>query len=156
MKVQGRFVDIPLATVADEQLALLHQAIDAPKPPKACLAPARDLATIIKNNRSATDKRLSHYLSGCWPLNPVTACLLGPYSRRRFGQNQRSIFSFLNSAEPQGFQQFISHASRKDTYLPAMFWDYLRDNLEPFRLLIDFGVAGRSPLVNRIGGVGAL
>ena len=131
MKVQGRFVDIPLATVADEQLALLHQAIDAPKPPKACLAPARDLATIIKNNRSATDKRLSHYLSGCWPLNPVTACLLGPYSRRRFGQNQRSIFSFLNSAEPQGFQQFISHASRKDTYLPAMFWDYLRDNLEP-------------------------
>ena len=131
MKVQGRFVDIPLATVADEQLALLHQAIDAPKPPKTCLVPAKDLATIIRNNRAATDKKLSHYLSGCWPLNPVTACLLGPYSRRRFGQNQRSIFSFLNSAEPHGFQQFISNASRKDTYVPAMFWDYLRDNLEP-------------------------
>ena len=131
MKVQGRFVDIPLTAVADEQLELLHQAIDAPKPPKASAAPARDLATIIRNNRTTTDKKLAHYLSGCWPLNPVTACLLGPYSRRRFGQNQRSIFSFLNSAEPHGFQQFIGNASRKDTYTPAMFWDYLRDNLEP-------------------------
>lgn len=131
MKVQGRFVDIPLATVADEQLALLHLAIDAPKPPKSSVAPARDLANLIRNNRAATDKKIASYLSGCWPLNPVTACLLGPYSRRRFGQNQRSIFSFLNSAEPHGFQQFIGHASRKDTYIPALFWDYLRDNLEP-------------------------
>ena len=131
MKVQGRFVDIPLATLADEQLALLSQAIAVPKPPKACQAPARTLAAIIKNNRAATDKKLASYLAGCWPLHPVTACLLGPYSRRRFGQNQRSIFSFLNAAEPHGFQQFLSHASRKETYLPAMLWNYLRDNLEP-------------------------
>ena len=131
MKVQGRFVDVPLATVADEQLALLHQAIDAAKPPKTSQKAARDLAGIIKKNRAATDKNLTQYLQGCWPLNPVTACLLGPYSRRRFGQNQRSIFSFLNSAEPHGFQQFIAHASRKDTYIPATFWDYLRGNLEP-------------------------
>ena len=131
MKVQGRFVDIPLATVADEQLALLSHAIAAPKPPKACQAPARTLAAIIKDQRATNDKKLAAYLAGCWPLHPVTACLLGPYSRRRFGQNQRSIFSFLNSAEPHGFQQFLSHASRKETYLPAMLWDYLRDNLEP-------------------------
>ena len=131
MKVQGRFVDIPLATVADEQLALLSQAIDASKPPKTSLVPARNLAAVIKSNRAATDKKLATYLGGCWPLNPVTACLLGPYSRRRFGQNQRSIFSFLNSAEPNGFQQFIASASRKTMYRPAQFWDYLRDNLEP-------------------------
>ena len=131
MKVQGRFVDVPLATVADEQLALLSQAIDVPKPPKVAQAPARDLATLIANTRTATDKKLADYLAGCWPLHPVTACLLGPYSRRRFGQNQRSIFSFLNSAEPHGFQQFLSHTSRKETYLPAMLWDYLHDNLEP-------------------------
>lgn len=131
MKVQGRFVDIPLATVADEQLALLSQAIDAPHPPKVSQASACDLANIIKSNRATIDKNLAQYLAACWPLHPVTACLLGPYSRRRFGQNQRSIFSFLNSAEPHGFQQFISHASQKDTYLPAMLWDYLRDNLEP-------------------------
>lgn len=131
MKVQGRFVDIPLATVADEQLALLSEAIEAAKAPKSSLAPAQCLAEIIKNNRNFTDGELVNYLRGCWPLNPVTACLLGPYSRRRFGQNQRSIFSFLNSAEPNGFQHFITSASRKVTYQPAQFWDYLRDNLEP-------------------------
>ena len=131
MKVQGRFVDVPLAMVADEQLSLLSQAINVSKLPRASRAPARDLANIIKNKRATTDKKLADYLAACWPIHPVTACLLGPYSRRRFGQNQRSIFSFLNSAEPYGFQQFLSHATHKDTYLPAMLWDYLRDNLEP-------------------------
>ena len=131
MKVQGRFVDIPLATVADEQLALLAQAIEAPKRPSTAAAPAHELAQIIQGNRAVTGEQHAQYLVDCWPLNSVTACLLGPYSRRRFGQNQRSIFSFLNSAEPEGFQQFLRHALGNETYLPARLWDYLRNNLEP-------------------------
>lgn len=130
MKVQGRFVDIPLATVADEQLALLSQAIQS-RPPKSASAPSEQLAAVINGNRGSRDKGLAGHVQGCWPLNPVTACLLGPYSRRRFGQNQRSIFSFLNSTESRGFQAFLSAASSTDTYDPAMLWDYLRDNLEP-------------------------
>ena len=67
----------------------------------------------------------------CWPLHPVVACLLGPISRRRFGQNQRSIFGFLNSSEPHGFQDFLKHASVQELYGPDRLWDYLRVNLEP-------------------------
>jgi hypothetical protein len=70
-------------------------------------------------------------LANCWPLHPVTACLLGPISKRRFGQNQRSIFGFLNSAEPNGFQDFLKSASKADIYTPDILWDYLRQNLEP-------------------------
>jgi hypothetical protein len=61
----------------------------------------------------------------------VVACLLGPISRRRFGQNQRSIFGFLNSAEPNGFQDFLNHAREDELYGPDRLWDYLRTNLEP-------------------------
>jgi hypothetical protein len=52
-------------------------------------------------------------------------------SRRRFGQNQRSIFGFLNSAEPHGFQDFLQRAGDNDLFGPAQLWDYLRANLEP-------------------------
>ena len=63
----------------------------------------------------------------------MTAVVLGPMSRRRFGQNERSAFGFLASAEPGGFQEFL--ASRPATAVrlfgPERFWDYLRINLEP-------------------------
>lgn len=61
----------------------------------------------------------------------MVTCLLGPISRRRFGQNQRSIFGFLNSAEPYGFQDFLRHASDAALYEPDRLWNYLRANLEP-------------------------
>jgi hypothetical protein len=59
--------------------------------------------------------------------------LLGPSARRRFGQNERSIFGFLNSAEPLGFKQFLegNEAHPDCLYWPAQYWDYLRANLEP-------------------------
>ena len=46
-------------------------------------------------------------------------------------RNQRSIFGFLNSTEPQGFQDFLRSASDGDLYAPDRLWDYLRINLEP-------------------------
>ena len=76
---------------------------------------------------------MENSLKSCWPLHPVVASLLGPISRRRFGQNQRSVFAFLNSSEPFGFQNFINRTILSDDnfYSPTMLWDYLRANLEP-------------------------
>ena len=51
MKVQGRFVDIPLAMVADEQLAVLAKAIES-KPPAAAKKQASALGKIIEKNRN--------------------------------------------------------------------------------------------------------
>lgn len=129
-KVQGRFVDLPLAPLAHEQLALLSTAI-ASDPTADAEFRARELARAIPDGHQGSQTDLVRHLTGCWPLNPVTACLLGPWSRRRFGQNQRSIFSFLSSTEPHGFQAFLDRALDAETYLPAEFWDYLRTNLEP-------------------------
>ena len=81
------------------------------------------------NTTGAT--RLASRLSSCWPLHPVVVCLLGPISRRRFGQNQRSLFGFLNSSERYGFQDFLKQAEDTELYTPVMLWNYLRANLEP-------------------------
>lgn len=132
LKIQGRFADVPINVAGEEQIALIGHAIDADAP--LSIRPvAHGIATAIQHNRPGTGLHLDQELVDCWPLHPVVACLLGPLSRRRFGQNQRSVFGFLNSAEPHGFQDFLRTTSADDgkTYQAAMLWDYLRANLEP-------------------------
>jgi hypothetical protein len=132
-KIQGRFVDIPIATAGDETLELIQRAIDAPADRRRAVRPlAEATAAVMTPPRSAADaKRLTETLAGCAPLNPVTACLLAPMSRRRFGQNQRSVFGFLNSAERFGFQEFLKTDSAKSLFEVDGLFDYLRANLEP-------------------------
>ncbi len=134
-KVQGRFVDIPLVAAADEVIELVGKAIKVEDPPPLDEASkfADKIAAAIRTRRPGTPATLADSLRACWPLHPVTAALLGPISRRRFGQNERSTFGFLASREPQGFVEFLNgyEAQWFTMYGPAMYWDYLRANLEP-------------------------
>ena len=88
---------------------------------------------LIRSRRPGTPPGLAESLKACWPLHPVTAALLGPISKRRFGQNERSTFGFLASREPVGFVEFLNgfNADWRCMYGPARYWDYLRANLEP-------------------------
>jgi hypothetical protein len=130
-KIQGRFVDLVVDTAGEEQIDLIARAIESDYHPRRPGAVALAVASLVRRDRAGDVERLAGMLEACWPLHPVVACLLGPISRRRFGQNQRSIFGFLNSSEPNGFQDFITHASDAELYGPERLWDYLRTNLEP-------------------------
>lgn len=130
-KVQGRFIDIPLSPSSGEQLELLARAITATGAPRSQRELAQRVAGAIRKHRSDASDDLAATLARCWPLHPVTACLLGPISRRRFGQNQRSLFAFLNSREPAGFQDFLRAASADQLFDPEQLFDYLQLNLEP-------------------------
>ena len=130
-KIQGRFVDLAVSTTGEEQIDIISRAIESDHKPKTPGKPARTIAALAQRQRSANAKEFALILESCWPLHPVVACLLGPISRRRFGQNQRSIFGFLNSSEPHGFQDFLQNAEKGDIYEPSQLWDYLRANLEP-------------------------
>jgi len=127
-KVQGRYQDIAFLSGADETVALLGCAI-ASKPPPVALERARGVAEAVSKRRPTETCTLAAALADTWPLNPVTALLLGPVSRARFAQNERSIFGFLSSAEPAGFQQFLAGTEvGQGTYDPSMLWDYLAAN----------------------------
>lgn len=131
-KIQGRFVDIPLVAAVDEVLELTARAIDSGDIPHPYSeAWCKTLANSIRKNRPATPLDLAQRLDRCWPLHPVTAALLGPVSKHRFGQNERSTFGFLASAEPLGFTDFLrtTQFESKTVYEPARYWDYLRENL---------------------------
>lgn len=130
-KIQGRFVDLPINTIGEEQIDLISRAIESGQTQPKSKDQSQAVAKLARKDHAQDADRLAGVLKNCWPLHPVVACLLGPISRRRFGQNQRSIFGFLNSAEPHGFQDYLRSADEATLYTPAKLWDYLRANLEP-------------------------
>lgn len=130
-KINGRFVDLLVSISGDEHLELLSKAIHHKSPIPEDGAVAEAVAQTIRAGRGSYIA-LKQTLEQCWPLHPVVASLLGSVSRRRFGQNQRSLFSFLGSAEPFGFQDFLNTPRDiAEFYYPSMLWEYLRANLEP-------------------------
>ena len=129
-KIQGRFIDLIVDTAGEEQIDLIARAINSDHHPGKPGALASTVAKFARRGRTSDAQTLSFMLEDCWPLHPVVACLLGPISRRRFGQNQRSIFGFLNSSEPYGFQDFLVQTEGEGLYGPDQLWDYLRANLE--------------------------
>jgi hypothetical protein len=134
-KVQGRFVDIPLVAATDEVIELVGRAIEvAPSVDRKGAEPfAKTIAQAIRERRPGTPAGISDAIARCWPLHPVVATLLGPISRRRFSQNERSTFGFLASREPLGFMEYLdgNPVHWVSMYSPSHYWDYLRANLEP-------------------------
>jgi len=132
-KVQGRYSDIPLVAASDEIVELIGRAIQSDVTPEWMMPASTAIAESIRARRPSVGDDFPNSLYACWPLHPAMAALLGPISRRQFGQNERSTFGFLASVEPFGFRAYLESTSKvKSTwYRPDNYWDYLRSNLEP-------------------------
>ncbi len=132
-KVQGRFVDIPFSVSLEDVVTLVGDALEGPKPSTAVAKLCARAVSDIDHPRYKGLNRFDRKLANCWPLHPLTALMLGPLSRTRFGQNERSTFSFLSSSEPRGFRAFLLDEEAPDDacYLPHWLWEYLQFNLEP-------------------------
>ena len=133
-KVQGRFIDMPMVAAVDEVVELVGRAIESKEQVDKGNATqiARVVTHAIMERRPVTPPSVTLATQRCWPLHPVVATLLGPISRRRFSQNERSTFGFLASREPLGFMEFLetTSATRAPMYSPSRYWDYLKVNLD--------------------------
>ena len=132
-KVQGRYADIPLIAASDEIVELIGRAIETDAHPRGTMDVANVVAESMRKRRPAVGQSFAQSLDACWPLHPAMAALIGPISKRQFGQNERSAFGFLASVEPHGFRAFLQTQplSGPSWYRPDNYWDYLRANLEP-------------------------
>lgn len=132
-KIQGRYSDIPLVAAGDEVVSLIARAIEVRARPPWALDAARAIAEAIRSRRPSVGPDIEEALAACWPLHPAMAALLGPASKRQFGQNERSVFGFLSSPEPHGFRSYLetTRVEGATWYRPDHFFDYLRSNLEP-------------------------
>ena len=137
-KIQGRFEDIPFSINQEETVHLIASAISQKKKDKEFENLSNKISRLVNNNK--INKGLSEVLAKCKPIHPIVSLLLNPISRQRFGQNERSIFTFLNSGEPNGFMNFLNDNKNKNKiYTADLLFDYLQVNLEPSILVSNIG-----------------
>ncbi|MEZ8462807.1 hypothetical protein AB6D04_01005 [Vibrio splendidus] len=130
-KIQGRYNDIIYNVSTDETVALIGQSIQNESGERCTDDHYVNAVLEAMNDKQERKKLLKERLDRCIPLHPTSALLLGPISKRRFSQNERSTFSFLNSHEQNSFQLFLKTAVEKsDRYNLVDLWDYLEVNLE--------------------------
>lgn len=109
-KVQGRFQDVPFQLPTEQLLGLVGQAIERRVPSellrewKATVDDALESESLAEARRRLPSVDLLHE---CLPLHPAAALLLWPLFRSKVAQNERSLFAFLTSEEPYGFQEYL-------------------------------------------------
>ena len=122
------FFDQPLEQIAGlvtEALNLRSQSI-----PSVTTEAAREAMKSALDLRwygaSAADSNLIESAAGIYPLHPTTLPILVQLFRR-FGQNQRSLFSFLMTNEPGGLRDFAQNSVKSAKfYRLADLYDYTR------------------------------
>lgn len=136
-KVRGRFEDAIFQDAPDQLLRLIGAALERGPVPSQLQLPLRAVIEKVADAASlpglGNTSALVDLLSSTAPLHPVTALLLGPLFRSRIAQNERSLFAFLASMEPYGFQEFlrtpISTNGAPSLYRADRLYDYVIHNL---------------------------
>lgn len=134
-KIAGRFDEIVFQQPLDQIALLISSALnpDVAKVPsilkqetELALKKAIELGWFGTSASRETLRRLQHRF---FPLDPMVLPIL-VRTFQRFGQNERSLFSFLCSHEPFGLRSFSNAPLTNETslYKLADFYDYVRAN----------------------------
>lgn len=110
-KIQGRFGDIAFLEPADQVIRMVAKAIRWKKDKQHGLeAKVEQVVNAAAEVGAAPPgmplDEFKRTAIDAYPLHPLTLVVL-PYIFQRFGQNERSLFSYLSSMEPYGFQGFV-------------------------------------------------
>lgn len=147
-KIQGRFEDVAFQESSEQLLHLIGEAIDlktrASWHRTAQADAAKTAASLTTRAIGLGKETLTELLQGTAPLHPSTALVLGPCFRSHAAQNERSLFAFLASNEPHGFQAFLrtTPVTSKESvsYRIPELYEYLSAN---FGSALEAGSRGR-------------
>ena len=95
--------------------------------------------------RGIAASELSSLFASAFPLHPVSFLIL-PHLFRRFGQSERSLFSFLGGSEAFGLGEFLDTHTLAPDALPSLRPD----------ALYDYALAHLSQSLFTVGGAGKL
>lgn len=130
-KVKGRFKEITFNEPVEQLLYLAAEHLDERNSAKKRLNDINSLTNLLiesgafrvnEDTINSTSKKL-------YPLDPISAYII-TLSLQRYGQNERSLFSFLESTDHTGLYQ---HSILRDTFyaIPEAY-DYLIYNYFSF------------------------
>lgn len=124
-KIQGRFEDVPFQESSAQMVFLISQVINQTE--KFSIHVDKTFSQwwnkLPKNLLTDINQQV---LTNVYPLHPVTALVL-PHLCTRYGQNDRSLFTFLTSTEPYSLNSFLSQTDTdlRKNYLPTVKLDYI-------------------------------
>ena len=133
-KVQGRFESIPYLESAEQVLRVVRAAIDSDLPESAQRSIRTKIVSVTESLKAASalpagleSDAATDIFFGSYPLHPVSLLLL-PSLCQKVAQNERTLFSFLGSAEPHGFQdaldRLVLDEARPQWMLPWEIYEY--------------------------------
>ena len=105
-KVQGRFQDIPFVESPEQSRRLIASAVSVED---EALSESIS-AWVDENTKRASELGLASEMeatSSAYPLHPVVLAAL-PELCARFGQNERTLFSFMAGPEPRAVPSFLA------------------------------------------------
>ncbi len=120
-KIQGRFEDIPFTESSQQMLRLMGQAINRSQA-ETLTFPVRQLTQdwcAVLSEKANLTELSPKLLEATYPLHPLAAMVL-PELCIRYAQNDRSLFTFLTSAEPHAFQSFLESAEIEELPIPGI------------------------------------
>ena len=131
-KVQGRFVDVAFTDSATQTRSLIAQALHVDDDQLR----KRIDAWAVSHAESLTAAGIADLsdpdtVAACWPLHPVSTLVL-PELCNRFGQHERTLFSFLAGSESGTVASLAAEISlRRRGELPSIgpeaVYDYFMD-----------------------------
>ena len=127
-KIQGRFEEIPFTASAAQMAQMIGQVIRRGKDVRLNRTLAQQSeAWHNKLSKIVEIKELTaQVFDAACPLHP-TATLALPQLCIRYAQNDRSLFTFLTSAEPHSLRTWLSETSRSGEQIPLLKLDRLYD-----------------------------
>lgn len=132
-KVAGRFDEIIFNQPLEQVGHLIASALDVrvdqiPRPQASSILHAMEQAVELGWFGAAQQRPLVELATRLYPLHPMVLPVLIRVFRR-FGQNERSLFSFLLSNEPFGLQPFSERRLHNaEPYRLHNLFDYVRTN----------------------------
>ena len=134
-KVQGRFESISFVESPEQTLRIVAAAFtnslagsqrkfvrDRTTRIAKALSKAKALPSGLEIDIAA------RIFASCYPIHPVSLLAL-PQLCQRFAQNERTLFSYLGSREPHGFQDSLASLTKIGQWvLPGHIYDYFVHN----------------------------
>ena len=134
-KVQGRFQTVPFIENTEQTLRIVSAALDNDFNGSEKTKIDKKASTIAK--KWAAQKNLPGLLDAAsagelfasgYPLHPLSLMIL-PALCQKFAQNERTLFSYLGSQEPHGFQNSLLDLRNAGEWItPDRIYDYFIQN----------------------------
>ena len=114
-----RYEELSLGTSTEQSLFMLARAIETPRPHRAAVERRAERVygeAVDRGLFAAPREEVVRIAPNLYPLHPAAVAAV-TLAIRRFGQNERSLFGFLQSLEPASLMRFA-----RSTYYRADNW----------------------------------